>query len=353
LGPNWVAMPEATRGAFKQQSGPQPPGMPWGLALGLSLVGATLAQRRREHGARTSCGISRHKLYYGDDGPPKPQKWATKGREFVASGMKIPAWLNTEKIAGLKAADRARTKRWYLSYFDANGNVRFPKDAMFKLEEAADALVQMQATAPLKFDPTVEVKMMMNLNPQFPDQQIRFTVELPHGTGKDVKVAVFCDPEEEEEVMALGAHKCGKLLAEEIAEETIDFDVLLTKPAMMPRLAKLGKILGPRKLMPSPKSGTVVTDYKKAIEAFKKGGTVELRNDRDMAVNCIAGKVSFGKQKIVENVRSLLEQMVEKAPEGATSDYWKVIRMKSSMSPICKIATSEFPALIAKKSSSL
>merc|ERR1740138_851155 len=153
--------------------------------------------------------------------------------------------------------------------------------------------------------------------------------------------------------MALGAHKCGKLLAEEIAEETVDFDVLLTKPAMMPRLAKLGKILGPRKLMPSPKSGTVVTDYKKAIDAFKKGGTVELRNDRDMAVNCIAGKGSFGKQKIVENVRSLLEQMVEKAPEGATSDYWKVIRMKSSMSPICKIATSEFPALIAKKSSSL
>merc|ERR1712039_405937 len=114
------------------------------------------------------------------------------------------------------------------------------------------------------------------------------------------------------------------VLQDEIAQGIIDFDVLLAKPQMMPQLAKLGKILGPRRLMPSPKSGTVVKEYEQAIKDFK-GGTIELRNDRYGQVDCIVGKVSFGTQKIVENIQAILDQMIEKRPAGAKEKFWNKI----------------------------
>eukprot|EP00409_Alexandrium_fundyense_P005300 CAMPEP_0185904198 /NCGR_PEP_ID=MMETSP0196C-20130402/3526_1 /TAXON_ID=2932 /ORGANISM="Alexandrium fundyense, Strain CCMP1719" /LENGTH=159 /DNA_ID=CAMNT_0028623463 /DNA_START=122 /DNA_END=597 /DNA_ORIENTATION=- len=141
--------------------------------------------------------------------------------------------------------------------------------------------------------PALECMMVMNLDQKFPDQQVRCAVNLPHGTGKKVRVAVFCPMEEEEEVMALGAYKCGQKLAEDIEKEIIDFDVLLAKPQMMPRLAKLGKILGPRRLMPSPKSGTVLQDYAKGIKEFS-GGVIELRTSKKSLINTVFGKASFG-----------------------------------------------------------
>merc|ERR1711972_534644 len=154
----------------------------------------------------------------------------------------------------------------------------------------------MNARAPPKMDPTFEVVMVMNLDAKYPDQQIRTSIKLPHGTGKSVNVAVFCPNDEEEEILAMGAYKAGATLAKDIEEENIDFDVLIAKPQMMPRLAKLGRILGPRRLMPSPKSGTVVTDYKEAIEDFKAGGTIEVRTSFKSTMDVPIASLTMGKQ---------------------------------------------------------
>lgn len=129
---------------------------------------------------------------------------------------------------------------------------------------------------------TLQVKMQMGLDHKYPDQQIRFQVELPNGSGSERRVAVFCPPEEEQEMLDLGAKLAGKTLQDALLEETFDFDVLITKPQSMPAIAKLGKVLGPKRLMPSPKSGTVVTDMEAAIAKWKHGGTTEIRNNPDM-----------------------------------------------------------------------
>merc|ERR1711879_549985 len=127
------------------------------------------------------------------------------------------------------------------------------------------------------------------------------------------RVAVFCNDEDGDEVKEAGAYKWGSELAEDIAKGNLDFDVLLAKAAMMPKLAKLGKILGPKRLMPSPKSGTVVTDCAAAIKEFQQG-KIELRTDKASLVQCAAGKLSFGRAKLVENFKALLKEMAEKRP---------------------------------------
>eukprot|EP00415_Alexandrium_ostenfeldii_P004057 UN4057 len=185
-------------------------------------------------------------------------------------------------------------------------------------------IVSMEERAPLRFDATMEVMMVMNLDHKFPDQQIRTAIALPHGTGKKVRVAVFCPENDEEEVKKLGATICGKELSTELAEEKINFDVLIAKPQMMPQLARLGKILGPRRLMPSPKSGTVVMDYEKGISEWL-GGKLELRTSVKSLINTVFGKVSFGRQKLAENLKVLLQEMATNAPQGAKPDFWKQV----------------------------
>merc|ERR1719359_307596 len=149
-----------------------------------------------------------------------------------------------------------------------------------------------------------------------------------------IRVAVFCTDEESDEVKEAGAYKYGSELAKEIAEDKIDFDVLLAKPQMMPRLAKLGKILGPKRLMPSPKSGTVVQDYAASVKEFQ-GGKMELRMDRNALVQCAAGKMSFGREKLIENFKGLLQGMADNAPAGAKPVFWKPdgVFMGSTLSP--------------------
>jgi len=282
---------------------------------------------------------------FGGDGPPKAPEWLLEDRvpgKKTKAGFEVPMWLTYEKWQTFTAPNRARSVRWWTQAHDENGNPAFDKQSTYTVAQAVDLLLAMNARAPLEFDPTLEVSMVMNLDPKFPDQQIRCSVALPHGTGKDMKVAVFCGAEEEEEVLALGAYKAGAKLADEIAEEQIDFDVLLAKPQMMPRLAKLGKILGPRRLMPSPKSGTVVQDYAQAIKDFS-GGTIELRNDRRSLVNCRGGKLSMGREKLIENFRAIMTGLVEKRPAGAKSKLWDRVFMGSTMSPTLRIAETEYP----------
>jgi large subunit ribosomal protein L1 len=236
-----------------------------------------------------------------------------------------------------------------LRYFDENGTPAINPKTKYTIGSAVQMILAMQERAPMKFDPTLEVIMKMNLDIRYPDQQIRTTVSLPHGTGKKAKVAVFCGLDEEDEVSQLGAHKWGQQLVKEIEAEKLDFDVLICKPQMMPTLAKLGRILGPKRKMPSPKSGTVVTDYAKAIQEFSMG-VIEVRNNKDMRILVPCGKLSFGKDNLVQNVKSLLKEMAAKRPEGAQLTFWDKVLIGSTGTPSVPIDPKEFPAItLAKK----
>lgn len=296
-------------------------------------------------------------MQFGGEGAPKMPGWLKEDNEDGATrrrstrskgGHTRPAWLTLAKWQSFFAKNRARSMRWWLQRHDENGQLAFDDKMEYTIAQAIDIQLSMNARAACKFDPSIEVALRMNLDQRFPDQQVRTSIPLPNGTGKQVRVAVFCTEEEADEVMAMGAFKCGNKLATEIQNNTLDFDVLLAKPQMMPRLAKLGKILGPKRLMPSPKSGTVVTDYAKAIKEFQ-GGTIELRTDRGSLINCAAGKLSFGRDMLIENVKAVLNGLVEKRPDGAKKEYFTSVFVGATMSPSIKIKDSEFPAVQLKK----
>mmetsp|Transcript_43495 Transcript_43495/g.138491 ORF Transcript_43495/g.138491 Transcript_43495/m.138491 type:complete len:407 (-) Transcript_43495:111-1331(-) len=322
----------------------------WPLA-GLALAAAAVAGGRGSRTRMQGRFSGRYKFVHGGEGPPRTPKYlSVDEKERKKWKPTVPNWLSLKKWESFKASDRARSLRWYVITHDENGAPRVDKKKAYSIKDAVDIMLSMQTAEPLKFDPTLEVHMQMNLDPKYPDQQIRCSVTLPHGTGKKVRVAVFCTEDDEDEVRELGADISGKQLAQEITEEKINFDVLIAKPQMMPKLAKLGKILGPRRLMPSPKSGTVITDYAEAIKSFKFGSTVELRNDRNALVQCACGKLSFGSEKLVENFRAVLTGLMEKRPLGAKPDFWKQVHMGSTMSPSILIAPNEFPTFELKSS---
>ncbi|CAJ1425762.1 unnamed protein product, partial [Effrenium voratum] len=216
---------------------------------------------------------------------------------------------------------------------------------LYMLPKAVDILYSFYKDLSYR-NPTIQLNMNMNLNANYPDQQIRTFAVLPHGLGAERKIAVWCSPDEEKEALDMGADIAGKTLSEELTKEIINFDVLITKPAGMPALAKLGKLLGPRKLMPSPKTGTVVTEFKAAIDLYKGGGQIQLRNNSYMKVKTVVGRLEMGKEKITENIRSLLQQMADKAPEGAKKikDFWRVMYIKGHDSPAVRIDPSEWPS---------
>merc|ERR1712066_442530 len=143
-----------------------------------------------------------------------------------------------------------------------------------------------------------------------------------------------------------GAATAGPPLMKDIEDGNIDFDILIAKPQMMPRLAKLGKVLGPLKLMPSPKSGTVVTDYKAAIEEFKAGSTVEVRTSLNGLIRLPVGQVSMGKLKIMENIRALWQGLADKKPAGAQQEYFLKVSIKTTKSPSVKISLAELPRIV-------
>ena len=197
--------------------------------------------------------------------------------------------------------------------------------------EEAVALVKSNASA--KFDETVEIAVQLGVDPRHADQMVRGVVGLPNGTGKTMRVAVFARGPKAEEAQAAGADIVGaEDLMETIQGGTIEFDRCIATPDMMPIVGRLGKVLGPRNLMPNPKVGTVTMDVKAAVEAAK-GGEVQFKAEKAGVVHAGLGKVSFDEGKLVENVRAFMEAVLKAKPSGAKGAYVKKIALSSTMGP--------------------
>jgi len=204
------------------------------------------------------------------------------------------------------------------------------KDKLYTLVDAS-ALVKEVNTA--KFDASVDVHIKLGVDPRKADQAIRGTVSLPHGTGKEKVVLIFCTPDKEEEAKAAGADFVG--LEEYIAKIQsgwTDIDVIIATPNVMPKIASLGRVLGPRNLMPNPKSGTVTTDLAKAITEVKKG-KIAFKIDKFSVIHASIGRVSFTSEQIKDNAKELISTLVQLKPSSAKGVYLKSIAMASTMSP--------------------
>ncbi len=196
-----------------------------------------------------------------------------------------------------------------------------------------DAVALVKANATSKFDETVEIAMNLGVDTRHADQMVRGVIGLPNGTGKTTRVAVFARGPKAEEAQAAGADIVGaEDLMEIIQGGTIDFDRCIATPDMMPVVGRLGKILGPRNLMPNPKVGTVTMDVKAAVEAAK-GGEVQFRAEKGGVVHAGVGKASFGEAQLIENVRAFVSAVSKAKPAGAKGAYMKKIALSSTMGP--------------------
>ena len=197
--------------------------------------------------------------------------------------------------------------------------------------EEAVALIKDNANA--KFDESVEIAMNLGVDPRHADQMVRGTVTLPNGTGKTVRVAVFARGPKAEEAQAAGADIVGaEDLMETVQGGTIEFDRCIATPDMMPIVGRLGKVLGPRNLMPNPKVGTVTMDVKEAVEAAK-GGQVTFRAEKAGVVHAGVGKVSFDADKLAQNIRAFVDAVSKAKPAGAKGAYMKRVSLSSTMGP--------------------
>ncbi|MFH1612724.1 MAG: 50S ribosomal protein L1 [bacterium] len=209
------------------------------------------------------------------------------------------------------------------------------KNKLYSLDEGINLALN---TAIVKFDSTVEIYMRLGVDPKHADQIVRGTVVLPNGTGKVPKILVFAKGEKEKEAQEAGANFVGSAdLIEKIEKENwLDFDVTIATPDIMKEVSKLGKLLGPRGLMPSPKMGTVTFKLKETIEQIKLG-RVEYRVDKEGAIHCGIGKVSFGDQKIKENFLSIFNAVIKSKPASTKGQYLKGIGITTTMGPGIKI----------------
>jgi len=206
--------------------------------------------------------------------------------------------------------------------------VGIDKNKLYPIDEAIE-LVRERAVA--KFDETVEVSMNLGVDPRHADQMVRGVVNLPHGTGRDVRVAVFARGDKADEAKAAGADIVGaEDLFEIVNGGTIEFDRCIATPDMMPLVGRLGKVLGPRGMMPNPKVGTVTPDVAGAVKA-SKGGAVEFRVEKAGIVHAGIGKVSFGADKIVENIRAFVDAVAKAKPAGAKGEYVRRVAVASTM----------------------
>ncbi len=204
--------------------------------------------------------------------------------------------------------------------------------------EEAVALVKANATA--KFDETVEIAMNLGVDPRHADQMVRGSVTLPNGTGKSVRVAVFARGPKADEAKEAGADIVGaEDLMETVQGGTIEFDRCIATPDMMPIVGRLGKVLGPRNLMPNPKVGTVTMDVKEAVEAAK-GGQVQFKAEKAGVVHAGVGKASFDEAKLVENVRAFVDAVSKAKPTGAKGTFMKKVAISSTMGPGVSIDVS-------------
>jgi large subunit ribosomal protein L1 len=206
------------------------------------------------------------------------------------------------------------------------------------LYDAAEAFDLVVKSAKAKFDETVELHLRLGVDSRHADQQVRGAVVLPHGTGKTRRVLVFCKDERKEEALAAGADFAGGMdMVEKIQKENwFDYDVVVATPDMMGVVGRLGRVLGPKGLMPSPKSGTVTPNLTAAITEIK-AGKIEYRLDKTNIIHCPIGKVSFGSDKLLENYNTLLDAIIRAKPAAAKGQYIKSAVTASTMGPGVKI----------------
>ncbi len=208
----------------------------------------------------------------------------------------------------------------------------------YPLKEALELVKKMSEVAKRNFDETVELAVRLGVDPRHADQMVRGAVTLPHGTGKEVKVLVFAKGEKAKEAEEAGADYVGaEDLVQKIQKEGwLDFDKAVATPDMMPLVGRLGRILGPRGLMPNPKTGTVTMDVAKAVQELKKG-KVEFRVDKAGNVHVPIGKVSFGTEKLYENAKAVLDALWRAKPAAAKGQYFRSITVSSTMGPGVKV----------------
>lgn len=214
-----------------------------------------------------------------------------------------------------------------------------------KLYDTAEALEIAVKTATAKFDETVEVHVRLGVDSRHADQQVRGAVVLPNGTGKNVRVAVFAKGDKAEAAAAAGAEVVGaEDLVAQVQGGFMDFDVCVASPDMMGLVGRLGKVLGPRGLMPSPKAGTVTPDVAKAVTEAK-AGKIEYRLDKTNIIHCPIGKASFGPEKLKENLDTLMEAIVRAKPAAAKGQYIKSCAVATTMGPGLKINTNKYTSV--------
>jgi len=216
---------------------------------------------------------------------------------------------------------------------------------------AAEALQLVKTFATAKFDETVEAVFRLGIDPRKADQLVRGTISLPHGTGQDVRVAVFAPADKASEALAAGADVAGgaELVAELQEGRDLDFDVAIATPDMMAEVEKLGRILGPRGLMPNPNSGTVTPDVAKAVSEFK-AGRIEYRNDRYGNVHVPIGKASFSVDQLHDNLAAVTAEIMRAKPAGAKGRYMRGLTVSSTMGPGVRVDTGRTEELAARAS---
>ena len=214
-----------------------------------------------------------------------------------------------------------------------------------KLYDSAEALDLVCKTSKAKFDETVEIHVKLGVDSRHADQQVRGAVVLPNGTGKNIKVLVFAKEGKAEEAKAAGADYVGAedLVHKIQSENWFDFDVVVATPDMMGVVGRIGKTLGPKGLMPSPKAGTVTPDVTRAVSEIKSG-KIEYRLDKTNIIHCPLGKASFGKDKLAENFNALMGAIVKAKPAAAKGQYLRSVTVASTMGPGIRISTSKLDA---------
>jgi large subunit ribosomal protein L1 len=211
-----------------------------------------------------------------------------------------------------------------------------------KMYEVGEAMELVTKTATAKFDETVEVHVKLGVDSRHADQQVRGAIVLPHGTGKTAKVLVFAKGPKADEAVAAGADYVGEadLVAKIQNENWFDFDIVVATPDMMGVVGRLGKVLGPKGLMPSPKAGTITMDVTKAVNEIK-AGKIEYRLDKTNIIHCPIGKASFGSEKLEENFRALMGAIIKAKPSAAKGQYLRSVVVSSTMGPGIKLNTSK------------
>lgn len=264
-----------------------------------------------------------------DEAAEKAEKEARK--EAGDTTPQDPEAIEAKK-KGPKPVTRPRIERRGKNYQAAAKKVEAGK-----IYSLADALALATETSPVKFDASVEAHVRLGVDPRQADQNIRATVSLPHGTGKDVRVAVFTPEGEHEAAKKAGADIVGdEEFTKQLDKEELNFDVLVATPQYMAKLGKYARLLGPRGLMPNPKSGTVATDVAKAV-AEAKAGKVEYRVDKQAIVHLSFGKVSFGADKLADNAKAFFDSLQSQKPSSLKGSYVKSITISTTMGPGIKV----------------